>query len=95
MKKTELVPCCCCGQGMMHSGIPIFYRVTLYHMAVNMSAVQQESGLEQFFGGGEQGAALANVMGANPDIATAISSVEKLVCQPCFLEKPMALLIGD
>lgn len=93
MKKTELKPCCCCGKGMMHSGVPIFYRVKLDHMAVNIQEVRRESGLEQFFGGGEQGAVLANVMGVNPDIATVITTSDELVCQLCFLEKPMAYLI--
>ena len=92
MKATDIKPCAICGKGVMHSGTPLFYRVKVEPMGVNVRAVQRHAGLEQVFGGGSFGAVLASVMGPSEDIAAPIDDNPPvvMVCQPCALE-PRAL----
>ena len=100
MKQDEMKPCSFCDKGVMHSGSPVFYRIKLDHMGVDIRAVQRQSGLEQMLGGGSGSAAVATVafhMGLQEDIASVIISSEKIICHPCMLEKdiPLPMLIGD
>ncbi len=96
MKAADFKPCAICGKGVMHSGIPLFYRVKVEHMGVDVKAVQRHAGLEQVFGGGQPGAVLANIMGPNDAIAKPIIEDQPpvLVCQPCAMEpQPLLLLL--
>jgi len=97
MKQDELRPCSFCGKGVMHEGIPIFYRIKLDTMGVDSGAVQRQVGLEGMLGGGQGSAAVAFHMGLQEDIATVADSSEKIVCHSCFLnpENILALLIGE
>ncbi len=91
MKAADLKPCAICGKGVMHSGVPLFYRVKVEHMGIDASAVRQVHGLETMLGS----VALARVMGPDPDIAKPIIEDQPavLVCQPCALEpRPLLLL---
>lgn len=91
MKAAELQACAICGKGVMHSGVPLFYRVRIEHMGIDANAVRQVHGLETMLGN----AALARVMGPDPDIATPIVDPHTvLVCQPCAIEsgRPLILL---
>lgn len=92
MKAGELEKCCLCGKGMMHSGVPLFYRVTVEHMGVKVREVQRAHGMEEFMGGN---VALARVF-HDPDIAERIGEpTQKLVCQTCALEPHLLAQIGD
>ncbi len=72
----------------MHSGIPIFFRVRIERMAVNMGAVQRQHGLEQMLGGH---ATLANVMGPNEDLAVKLGDpVNAIVCMDCSIRGSVA-----
>lgn len=97
MKRDEIQNCCVCNKGLAHDNSPLFYKIKLETMGLDRVGIQQTHGLEQFFGGGEQGAALASVMGANPDIASLIDMSTKLICSTCFLDPKtsMVQLIGD
>lgn len=89
MKAEDLKPCAICGKGMMHAGTPLFYRVRIEAMGVDIRAVQQHAGMEMMMGGGVAGVKLARVLGPNPDIAKPIDpepAKPVLVCQPCALE---------
>jgi hypothetical protein len=97
MKARDIKPCAICGKGVMHSGVPLFYRVKVESMGVDIAAVKRHSGLEQVFGGGQAGAVLADVMGPDPDIAKPIIEDQPavLVCQTCALEpRPLLLLLN-
>jgi hypothetical protein len=92
VKSADLKPCAICGKGVMHSGVPIFYRVKLEAMGIDAGAVRQVHGLETMLGN----VVLARVMGPDPDIAKRLDPSEPrpvLVCQPCALQpRPLMLL---
>lgn len=97
MKAGDFKPCAICGKGMMHAGLPLFYRVKVESMGIDMKAVQRQAGAEMMMGGGVAGAKLASVLGPNPDIATPIDADLQpvLVCQPCALEpRPLLMLLA-
>lgn len=72
----------------MHSGIPIFFRVRIERMAVNMGAVQRQHGLELMLGGH---AVLANVMGPNEDLAVELGdAVTAILCIDCSIKGTVA-----
>lgn len=80
MKAGDFRPCALCGKGVMHTGLPLFYRVTIQRMGIDRQEVQRSHGMEQFFGGA---LALSRVF-HDPDIAKPISEVCKvLVCEDC------------
>ena len=39
MKAEDFKPCALCGKGMMHTGVPLFYRVTVEHLGIKMREV--------------------------------------------------------
>ena len=75
----------------------MFFRVKIETMGIDVANVRRHAGLEDYFGGGNAGAALADVMGPSLDIASPIggnNEVELLVCQSCALEpRPLMLLL--
>lgn len=87
MKQGELKKCSLCKKGIMNGGCPVFYRVEVERLCVDMSAVQRRHGLELMVGS----PALAAVLGPNEDIAKTIDKKQYVVCQDCAL-KPDALL---
>lgn len=88
MKQSEIQKCVVCNKGVMHTGIPLFYKVTFSRMGIDAGAVQRQSGLEQMMGGA---AALASIMGPNEDIASPIDGEDTvLICEECSC-KPIVL----
>jgi hypothetical protein len=84
VKARELKPCGMCGKGLMHTGVPLFYRLTIEVMGVNLQAVRERSGLGQLFNGN---AALAEVFAPTGEIANRVHEPDvMLVCQPCSLD---------
>lgn len=90
MKAKDLKPCALCGHGVMHTRVPLFYRVRIESMGIDMQAVQRAHGMEQFFGGA---VALARAF-EDPEIAKPLGNERiALVCQACALEStPLAVL---
>lgn len=81
MKQSEFKKCACCGNGVMHNGCLIFYRVRLERMVIDLPAVERQHGLEMMLG---RNAALAAVMGPNEDLAKSLGGpITVLVCQDC------------
>ncbi len=91
MKQSELEKCAFCDKGMMHNQSPVFYRVKLDNMVIDVAAVQKAHGMEMMMGGN---AALAQIMGPNEDIAVEMDSVTKLVCLDCAVSTPIMALSG-
>lgn len=86
MKHKDFKGCEICGKGMMHAGTPLFLRITVERLGVNRRAVERAAGMEMMMGGN---ALLANIMGADEDLATVIDGKKNmLICQPCG-EKPL------
>ncbi len=83
MKAGDFRPCALCGKGVMHTGLPLFYRVTIQRMGVDAGEVQRSHGMEQFFGGA---VALARAF-HDPDIARPITEQQTvLICESCSTE---------
>lgn len=83
MKQNEIKPCARCGKGVMHTGVPLLYRVTIEQMGVDARAVQRQAGLEQVLGGA---AKLAFHMGPNEDMCVPIGDADKgLICHECAM----------
>jgi hypothetical protein len=85
MKRHDIQKCGLCGKGIAHNGLPFFYVIEIQRFCLNKQAIHEQAGLEMFFGGGSQGAMLADVMGANSDIAKPINEEKgKLwICEDC------------
>ncbi len=92
MRAGDFKPCALCGKGVMHSGIPLFYRLHIESMGVDMRAAQRAHGMEQYMGGH---VALARVF-EDPDIATRIGeSKTVLVCQDCAIKPHLVAQLGE
>lgn len=93
MKLSEIKKCAKCGKGVMHAGLPLFWRVTIERFGIDKAAVDRRAGLETFFGGGRAGAALAGVMGTDEDIAKPVmDKVELILCEDCACStQPVAI----
>jgi len=94
MKASEIKKCAKCGKGVMHTGIPLFWRVTVERFGIDRAAVDRRHGLETYFGGGRGGAALAGVMGTDEDIANPVMDEKVLIlCETCaMVNYPVAAL---
>ena len=83
MKAGEIKPCSLCGKGVMHTGLPLFYRIKVERMGIDMREVQKLSGMEKFMDGQ---VALARVF-YDPDIAQPLSdAAQSLICEKCAVE---------
>lgn len=92
MKKKDFKNCALCGEGMMHNGGILFFRIKIERMGMNLRAIQETHGMEMMMGGGQAGAALASVMGTDPEIAKAVTSDTALICDECATEKEIHCL---
>lgn len=85
MKRADIKPCACCGNGVARAA-PVFYTVQIRHHVLDSKAVASIAGLEQVFGGGTAGAVLADVMGPNPDISQQLNETGELwICFDCAM----------
>lgn len=92
MRAGDFKLCAHCGKGVAHTGIPIFWRVTVERMGIDRIAVQQTAGMEQFFGGQ---VAIARAF-QDPDIAKPIVPGDTfLVCERCALEPHLLAQIAE
>ena len=84
MKQTDFQPCAICQQGMMHTGLPVFYRLHIETMGIDIKAVDRQVGFERFMGGN---AALAYHMGAQEEMAKPIyEGTTLLLCHACAMD---------
>lgn len=92
MKAEEIQHCALCGQGVMHAGVPLFWRIRLERMGVDMAAVRREVGMELLMGGH---VALARVMGPNEDIGVPVGEARTIVvCESCAGEETSVYRLG-
>lgn len=93
LKQTDLTPCGLCGKGVIHTGNPMFYRVSVQSFFTDVRAVQRQHGLEMSMGGA---APLAQIMGPNEDMAVPVHEpTTALICMECALtaSNPVAMLL--
>jgi hypothetical protein len=89
IKRADIQPCACCGQGLAKGG-PIIYRVQVERFVLNPHAIQRQAGLEMAIGG-----PLASILGPNEDLAEKIDSDRMLVCGNCIVRMPHLLRDSD
>lgn len=87
MKVSEITKCVCCGKGVAHSGLPIFWVVTTQRMGLDPRAIQRMQGMEMLMG---------NVMIArafmDDDVANPLGDKHTVtVCEPCS-QKPLSTI---
>lgn len=83
MKQTEIKPCCKCGKGVMHTGLPLFWQLTIQRMQIDVSAVRRQHGLEMMMGN----ALLAFHMGPQEDMAKPLLEAHTVwLCEACATE---------
>ncbi|WP_202842077.1 hypothetical protein [Luteimonas saliphila] len=93
MKRKDVKPCKGCGKGVAHAG-PAFFAMKARYWGLDPRGIQQTHGLELQFGGGQAGAVMANIMGADPDLAQPLSDeVDAWVCLDCATRLPLAVLL--
>ena len=81
MKHKDFKPCHLCGKGVMHAGQPLFLRISIDRLGIDLSAVRRAHGLEEMMGGN---AFLANVMGPDEDLAKVMDEKhDMLICARC------------
>lgn len=91
MKQSDIKSCMSCGEGVMHDRQMTFYTVDVTHWIVDIGAIQRQHGLEQHMG---HGAALAQILGPDEDIAKSMESVKNIwVCQLCANTERMSEII--
>ncbi len=82
LELREHATCVLCGNKIMASGIPLFWRVTVERFGVDLRAVERQQGLTMMLGDPY----LASVMGPDEDMATPfMPPVVLTVCEPCAL----------
>ncbi len=83
MKEVELrkhTLCSICGQKVLHTGVPLFWKVTVERFGVDLRATQRQDGLAAFIGN----TAIASVMGPGEDLAKPMMEAQVLtLCEEC------------
>ena len=76
---------------MMHTGLPIFYRLTLEGMGIDTGAVQRQHGLELMLKGHAE---LAFHMGPQETMASPIEEITPsvLLCHACALDDKTTIM---
>lgn len=94
MKELELrnhSECSLCHKKIGHTGLPLFWRVSIERFGVDFNAMRRQDGLGAFLGSTR----LAQVMGPDEDIARPMmETVVLTICETCAMEAdyPIAYL---
>jgi len=85
MKEAELrrhSTCCVCRKPIGHTGLPLFWRVTIERFGVDLKAVRRQDGLGALLGS----STLAAAMGTDADMAIPIGDAAvATVCETCAM----------
>lgn len=79
MKASDIKPCASCGKGVMHNGLPFFWRIKLERMGMDMNEVHRAVGTEQLVGNVAVARALYDPVVAKP----IHEGKEVLICETC------------
>lgn len=89
MRREDIKPCPICHGPLNPNGQPDVYEVTVTQHILDNRAIMQHAGLEMHFGGGRDGAALANIMGPTREFSAPMSSGRVIICNSCALSHPV------
>lgn len=91
MKEKDLRPCDLCEKALAHDGVPLFYRVRIEIMGLDLSAIRRQVGLGMLIGN----AAIARVMGPDEDMAKPVVPAEDvIICRECAMTYPIVMAHG-
>lgn len=92
MNEQELravATCGLCRKKVLHTGLPLFWRVRIERHGIKMDAVRRQAGMEQLMNGS---VALAMVMGPNEDMTMPVMEpLEFTVCEDCAMRSSLCL----
>ena len=95
MKENELresAKCGVCGNFFGHTGIPLFWRITVERFGIDMKAVQRQDGLAQLLGGSQ----LANIMGTDEDMTKPMMDPVKVtICEDCIIKPVIIAMLAE
>lgn len=93
MKEAELrrhLTCNLCSRQIGHTGLPLFWRVTVERFGIDARAVRRLHGLGEFLGSHQ----LASVMGPDEELAKSLMEpVKATVCEACALGKGLPVAV--
>lgn len=91
MKANELrthTTCDLCRNKIMHSGLPLFWKVSVERFGIDFNAIKRADGLTAMLGN----AILADAMGPNEDVAQCLmEAVALTLCEPCAMNNGLML----
>jgi len=87
-KRKDVEKCALCGEGIA-TRVPIFFRVKVERLGLDLAAVNQRQGLDLMIG-----PALAEVMGPDEDLAQVMTTRSGLVCMQCATDHKIYCLAG-
>lgn len=94
MREKELrehTYCSVCGKSIGHTGLPLFWTVSIEHHGIDMDAVRRQDGLMSLLGGS---ARLAQVMGTDAEMTkTILGPVVVTVCETCAVMEDSPCLV--
>jgi hypothetical protein len=83
IQRRDLRKCGLCEKGLMHTGLPLFYRVTIERFGVDAGAVRRLQGMEMYLGSPQ----LADVFSTGEPLAKPIFGPDSIyVCESCSME---------
>jgi hypothetical protein len=81
--RREITKCVCCGKGLSHGGLPLFWRVTLERFGLDAGAVRRTGAMEQYF----DSPAIAEVFSTGEPLGRRVDlSGPMLLCEPCVMD---------
>lgn len=92
MKQHEIQKCIKCSQGVMHAGMPLFWKISVERFGIDIKSIKRQVGLEMMLGN----SGLARAMGADEEIAKPVmSKVEFVLCESCAIEENCIPLLAE
>lgn len=82
MSSRDIRPCDLCGKKLCHTGLPLFWRVRIERMAIDMKVAQQLDGLSMFLGSSRMAEAFAP---STEFVKPMHEPDELLICEECAL----------
>ena len=96
MKEHELrkhANCSVCGNKILASGLPLFWRVTVERFCVDLRALSRQQGLTMLLNGR---AAIAAAMGPDEDMAQpAMEPTIITMCEKCAMEETCIAFLAE
>lgn len=87
----KLATCALCKQKVGAAG-PVLYRVSIEQIALDVRALQRQTGLAMMLGGN---GLLANIMGPNDDMAKVVRAGTFAVCNDCLARDAAIAILLD